>query len=62
MWYKCNLSSKNPYGTNVYCQKNGLKVTACEDCWGEGCKNAEEIFDDNEEIFNAKQGIREVPL
>ena len=53
---KCKLSSKNPCGTNMCsCRKNGLKcVTACEDCRGEGCKNAEEIIDE-EDNFNAEE-------
>ena len=53
---KCKLSSKNPCGTNTCsCWKNGLKcVTACEDCQGEGCKNAEEIID-KEDNFNAEE-------
>ena len=43
--YKYKLSSKNPCGSNICsCHKNGLKcVTACGDCTGDGCKNAEEI-------------------
>ena len=57
---RCKLSSKNPCGTNMCsCRKNGLKcVTACEDCRGESCKNAEEIFDEEEEEnFNAENVI-----
>ena len=48
---KCKLSSKNPCGTNMCsCRRNGLKcVTACEDCRGESCNNAEEIFEAEEE-------------
>ena len=48
---KCKLSSKNPCGTNICsCHKNSLKcVTACGDCRGEGCKNAEESFLDVDE-------------
>ena len=42
---KCKLSTKNPCGTNICsCNKNGLKcVTACGDCQGKSCQNAEEI-------------------
>ncbi len=42
---KCKLSSRNPCGTNLCsCRKNGLKcATACGDCRGENCKNAEDI-------------------
>ena len=45
---KCNLSSKNPCGSNICsCRKKGLKyVTACGDCRGESCKNAEEVVPD----------------
>ena len=44
---KCKLSSKNPC---VLMPKNGLKcVTACEDCQGESCNNAEGIFEVAEE-------------
>ena len=48
---KCKLSSKNPCGTKMCsCRKNGLKcVTACKDCQGESCNNAEEIFEVEEE-------------
>ena len=49
---KCKLSSRNPCGTNACtCRKNGLKcVTACGDCRGNDCKNAENIaLDDTEE-------------
>ena len=52
---QCKLSSKNPCGTNICsCRKNGLKcVTACGDCRGEGCKNAEEmVLDVDEESDN----------
>ena len=43
---KCKLSSRNPCGTNACsCRKNGLKcVTACGDCRGENCSNAEDII------------------
>ncbi len=50
---KCK-PSENPCGTNVCsCHKNGLKcVTACGDCRGEYCKNAEDIIlSSEEEIF-----------
>ena len=49
---KCKLTSKNPCGTNTCsCRKNGLKcVTACGDCRGEGCKNAEEISFEEEDV------------
>ena len=49
----CKLSSRNPCGTNICsCRKNGLKcVTACGDCQGENCKNAEDIIASEEEIF-----------
>lgn len=48
---KCKLSSRNPCGSHICsCRKNGLIcVTACGDCRGEGCRNAEEIFLDIEE-------------
>ena len=48
---KCKLSSRNPCGTNLCsCRKHGLKcVTACGDCRGEGCGNAEDIIFDSEE-------------
>ena len=51
---KCKLSSKNPCGSNICsCRKNGLKcVTACGDCRGESCKNAEEVIPDLEEDEN----------
>ena len=41
---KCKLTSRNPCGTNTCsCRKNGLKcVSACGDCRGEGCYNAED--------------------
>ena len=49
---KCKLSSRNPCGNNgCSCRKNGLKcVTACGDCRGDNCKNAEELIlaDDDE--------------
>ena len=50
---KCKLSSKNPCGTSMCsCRKHGLKcVTACEDCRGENCNNAEEILDVEEDNF-----------
>ena len=43
---KCKLSSRNPCGSNACtCKKNGMKcVTACGDCRGDGCKNAEDIL------------------
>ena len=51
---KYKLSAKNPCGTNICsCRKNGLKcVTACKDCRGESCQNAEEISlsSENEEF------------
>ena len=51
---QCKLSSKNACGTNLCsCRKNGLKcVTACGDCRGEGCMNAEEILLDMDEESN----------
>ena len=51
---KCKLSSKNPCGSNICsCRKNGLKcITACGDCRGESCKNAEEVIPDLEEDEN----------
>ena len=49
---KCKLSSKNPCGTNLCsCRKNGLKcVTACGDCRGENCRNAQDIIYDVEDL------------
>ena len=51
---KCKVSSRNPCGTNICsCRKNGLKcVTACGDCRGENCKNAEELILDVSELDN----------
>ena len=48
---KCKVSSRNTCGSNICsCRKNGLKcVTACGDCRGENCKNAEEV------IFNVTE-------
>ena len=48
---KCKLSSRNPCGTNACsCRKNDLKcVTACGDCRGENCRNAEDIILSSEE-------------
>ena len=50
---KCKLSSRNPCGTNICsCQKNGLKcVTACGDCRGENCRNAEDIIFEQDEGY-----------
>lgn len=48
---KCKLTSRNPCGTNTCsCRKNGLKcVSACGDCRGEGCYNAEDAsFEEND--------------
>ena len=53
---KCKVSSRNPCGNNVCsCRKNGLKcVTACGDCRGENCNNADEvILDGNEDHDNS---------
>lgn len=49
---KCKLSSKNPCGSNTCtCRMHGLKcVTACGECWSEGCKNAEEIIYDEDSV------------
>ena len=46
---KCKLSTANPCGNNTCsCRKHGLKcVTACGDCRGESCRNAEEIVYNN---------------
>ena len=43
---KCKLTTRNPCGSNTCsCRKHGLKcVTACGDCRGESCRNAEETF------------------
>jgi hypothetical protein len=51
---KCKLTSRNPYGANIRsCCKNGLNcVTACGDCRGDGCKNAQEVISDLEEDHN----------
>ena len=46
---KCKLSTTNPCGSNICsCRKHGLKcVTACGDCRGESCRNAEEpVYND----------------
>ena len=55
---KCKLTSKNPCGTNTCsCCKNGLKcVTACGDCRGYGCNNAQEV------IFGLEEDPVEVGL
>ena len=47
---KCKLFSRNPCGNNsCSCRKHGLKcVTACGDCRGDSCQNAEEVTLDNE--------------
>ncbi len=50
---KCKLSTANPCGGNLCsCRKHGLKcVTACGDCRGESCRNAEETaYNDNNDI------------
>ena len=46
---KCKLSTANPCGSNTCsCRKHGLKcVTACGDCRGESCRNAEETIYNN---------------
>ena len=46
---KCKLSAANPGGSNAcFCHKHGLKcVTACGDCRGESCRNAEETVYNN---------------
>ena len=46
---KCKLSTANPCGSNTCsCRKHGLKcVTACGDCRGESCRNAEETVYNN---------------
>ena len=51
---KCKLTSKYTCGSNVCtCRKNGLKcVTACGDCRGESCMNAESIVSYSEEQLN----------
>ena len=51
---RCKLTSKNPCGSNTCtCRKNGLKcVTACGDCIGESCTNAENIISYSEEQLN----------
>ncbi len=43
---KCKLTSTNPCGTNTCsCRKHGLKcITACGDCRGVNCLNAEDDF------------------
>ena len=48
---KCKLSARNPCGNNsCSCRKHGLKcVTACGDCRGESCQNAEEVTLDDED-------------
>ncbi len=54
---KCKLTSTNPCGTNTCsCRKHGLKcVTACGDCRGVNCLNAEDDFiDDLEENLTWK--------
>ena len=54
---KCKLSPRNPCGTNVCsCRKNGLKrVTACGDCRGEDCKNAENILASEEDSIPSEE-------
>ena len=49
---KCKLSTANPCGSNTCsCCKHGLKcVTACDDCRGESCRNAEETIYNNFEV------------
>ena len=49
--FKCKLTSRNPCGTNACsCRKNGLKcVTACGDCRGLNCLNADDIIELKEE-------------
>ena len=56
---KCKLSSRNPCGTNACtCRKNGLKcVTACGDCRGNDCKNAEDIALDETEENNVFEDV-----
>jgi len=51
---KCKLTSRNTCGTNACsCRKNGLKcVTACGDCRGLNCQNADEITELEEENFD----------
>jgi len=50
---KYRLSAANPCGSNTYsCRKHGLKcVTACGDCRGESCRNAEETVYNNCEDY-----------
>lgn len=52
---KCKLSSPNPCGTNTCsCRKHGLKcVTACGDCRGESCRNAEGTVLDDTDLDDA---------
>ena len=57
---KCKLSSRNPCGTNICsCRKNGLMcVTACGDCRGVNCNNAEDFtLDELEEDFDLEGQI-----
>jgi len=57
---KCKLSSRNPCGTNICsCRKNGLRcVTACGDCRGVNCNNAEDFtLDELEEDFDLEGQI-----
>lgn len=51
---KCKLTSRNPCVNNsCSCRKHGLKcVTACGDCRGESCQNAEEVTLDDEAEMN----------
>ena len=54
---KCKLSTTNPCGSNTCsCHKHGLKcVTACGDCRGESCRNAEETIYNNFDDDNTSE-------
>ena len=48
----CESSSKNQCGTNMCtCRKNGLPcVSACGDCHGDACSNAETVVVSNDDV------------
>ena len=57
---KCKVSTRNPCGNNTCsCRNHGLKcVTACGDCRGESCRNAEEIvYEEDTELDEISEFI-----